>query len=74
MGLNMGSVLGIGVLLTILTNLDFGISFPILGGMIVVIAIGTPFMVIEPLDLKEKKAEKKRLKQIKKQRDKGKHQ
>lgn len=60
MGLSLGSVFGIGVLLTILRNFDMKTQFYIMGGMNAALALATPFMIVEPPDLKEKRAMRKR--------------
>jgi len=60
MGINLGSIFGIGVLLTVLRNFDVKIQFYIMAAMNVALAFATPFMVVEPPDLKEKRAMRKR--------------
>ena len=60
MGVNLGSVFGIGVLLTVMRHFDIKTQFYIMGGMNVILGLLTPCMVKEPPDLKEKRARRKR--------------
>lgn len=50
-GMNIGSVLGLQGVLNLIKDLDYKMSFGLCGGAIVIWAICTLFLVIEPPDL-----------------------
>lgn len=54
MGVNIGSIFGNAVLLTVLSRsgMSYETQYMILGLMSIIIGLVTPFMVIEPPDLK----------------------
>lgn len=59
MGLNLGILFGVGVYITIMKNALFSVTFTIAGIFQGFFALMTPFMVIEPPDLKKKQMKQK---------------
>lgn len=59
MGMNLGVLVGVGIFVTLIQELNLDSNFKIIflvpGMLVVAFSVITPFMIIEPPDLKKKK-------------------
>jgi len=54
MGLDGGIIYGLAILLTVLSSYDFKIYYAGIAIPVILLAIMTPFMIIEPPDVKKR--------------------
>lgn len=61
MGQNLGTILGLVVLLNLIKDWDYRLSFIVCGAPIALLACLTPLMVAEPVDLHDLQVKREKI-------------